>query len=69
MTGFSGPIDTLRIVVLNARPAGGGTLALDNLVLTQTPSAVPEPSTLTLLGIGSLGLLGYGWKRRKQAAV
>jgi hypothetical protein len=28
----------------------------------------PEPSTLTLLGIGSLGMIGYRWRRRKQAA-
>jgi hypothetical protein len=31
--------------------------------------ATPEPSTLTLFGIGALGLLGYGWRRRKQLAA
>jgi hypothetical protein len=32
-------------------------------------SSVPEPSTLTLLGLGSLGLLGYGRRRRNRAAA
>ena len=28
-------------------------------------SAVPEPGTLTLLGMGAIGLLVYGWRRRR----
>jgi hypothetical protein len=28
---------------------------------------IPEPSTLALLGLGTLGLLGYAWRRRKRA--
>jgi hypothetical protein len=31
--------------------------------------AVPEPSSLTLLGIGTISLLGYGWRRRKRATA
>jgi hypothetical protein len=34
---------------------------------TLTVAPTPEPASLTLLGLGSLGLLGYGWRRRKQA--
>jgi hypothetical protein len=38
---------------------------LDDVSLT----AVPEPASLGLLGIGSLTLLGYGWRRRQQVKV
>jgi hypothetical protein len=41
-------------------PGGGSTFML---------TAVPEPSTLTLLGFGVAGLAGYGWRRRKQLAA
>lgn len=30
------------------------------------PGVVPEPSSIVLLGIGSLGLVGYGWRRRRN---
>jgi hypothetical protein len=32
-------------------------------------SAVPEPSTFVLLGIGAISLFGYGWRRRNSRRV
>jgi hypothetical protein len=34
-----------------------------------TLNLVPEPASLTLLGLGAVGLLGYGCRRRRQEAV
>jgi hypothetical protein len=36
--------------------------------LHRVQAATPEPSSLLLLGIGILGILGYGWRKRKKAA-
>jgi hypothetical protein len=41
----------------------------DTLVISESGSpATPEPASLTLLGIGAVGLLGYGCYRRKRTA-
>ncbi len=34
--------------------------------LAFAPTPTPEPSTFVLLVIGAAGLVGYGWRRRKQ---
>jgi hypothetical protein len=32
-----------------------------------SPIPTPEPASLVLLGMGSLGLIGYAWRRRKRS--
>jgi hypothetical protein len=45
----------------NTNPIMNGS---SSWVIAQT---VPEPSTLVLLGIAAIGLLGWAWQRRKRA--
>ena len=40
-----------------------------NTVTWRPLLAVPEPSTIVLLGMGALGLLGFAWQRRKRTTA
>jgi DNA-binding beta-propeller fold protein YncE len=46
---------------------GSGGLRSPGALLFTSPTAVPEPGTLALFGIGG-GLLGYLWRRRGKGA-
>lgn len=46
----------------------GSLNGYETLSLTSfRPTAVPEPASLTMLGLGAVGLVGYAWKRCKVA--
>jgi hypothetical protein len=59
------PFTTVRLI--NPPGTAGDAVGVDDITIGQKAvAAVPEPSSLTLFGLGGLGLLGYGWQRRKR---
>jgi hypothetical protein len=55
-------------VELNGQVYAIGTIGDTNYSQdTYLLTTLPEPSTLVLLGAGAISLLGYAWRRRRQA--
>jgi hypothetical protein len=55
-----------RIRNITGIPADPPALSMGTMELSDYH--VPEPSSIILFGTGALGLLGFGWRRRKRSA-
>jgi hypothetical protein len=69
----SGPFSGISLLSGTTYNTTNGSISVTSagtVTFTSSPavSGVPEPASLTLLGIGALCSLGYGWRRRTQAA-
>jgi len=71
---FGNPITTpesfsLALSGVNPKPVGLGVFGLTDFmagdVNTNSATVVPEPSTMAIVGLGALGMIGYGLRRRK----
>jgi hypothetical protein len=60
--GFLAGVNTLDFIVNND---GGPTALRVEMTGTARPGDAPEPTTLTLLGIGLAGIVSCQWRRRK----
>lgn len=64
-SGFVAGINTLDFVVDDAGSVGG--LSVTNLVGAAASTAAPEPTSLVMLGVGAIGLMGYIRRCRKAS--
>jgi hypothetical protein len=61
---------TLSFLFENGSPNAPGELVVSasGIKVLDPQVAAPEPASLTLCGLGAIGLLGYGWRRKTETA-
>jgi len=64
----SGPAPTYFANVGSINGVSGPDFQFQALAENNFTGAIPEPTSMTLLGLGLAGVFGYGWRRREQAA-
>jgi hypothetical protein len=64
----AGPDYRIQLLETNTVPFGDGSVSMasDGTSTATLRGVAPEPSSLTLFGLGTLGLLGSGWRRRER---
>jgi len=60
-----GSAQTVRVHVNLSTDSTSEFMAVDNITVSAAP--VPEPATVAMFGLGMIGLVGYGVRRRRSA--
>ena len=67
ITSLVGGLSIDRLTFVVNPSADASSVNLDNIVLETAAAPVPEPASLTLLGLGLAGMAGRRWRQRKRA--